>query len=198
MGRPKGSGRKGEIRYLNEQELTRFMKEAKKDKMYDLAFSLALSLGLRVAELAQIRLSDFKEYTETKKLYVKGLKGGREYEHPLSGKMWRKYLRWMKARGSNNNPYLFPSRLYYDDHCSRDAFQQAFKKICEKAGIANHSIHDLRHTCCVSLVLEGKLSIAQIRDRLRHSSVSSTEKYFNLLNRESGEKKANDHFDQYL
>lgn len=196
MGRPKGSGRKGEIRYLNEQEITRFMKEVKKDKMYDLAFSLALSLGLRVAELVKIRLSDFND--QTKKLHVAAVKGGREYKHELSGKMWRKYLRWMRARGSNNNPYLFPSRLYYDDHCSRDAFQQAFKKICKKAGISNHSIHDLRHTTAVSLVLEGKLSIAQIRDRLRHSSVSSTEIYFNLLNREKAEREANDHFDQYL
>ena len=196
MGRPKGSGRKGEIRYLNEQEITRFMKEVKRDKMYDLAFSLALSLGLRVAELVKIRLSDFND--QTKKLHVAAVKGGREYKHELSGKMWRKYLRWLHVSGSNNNPYLFPSRLYHDDHCSRDAFQQAFKKICKKANITGHSIHDLRHTTAVSLVLEGKLSIAEIRDRLRHSSVSSTEIYFSLLNREKAERKANDHFDQYL
>lgn len=196
MGRPEGSGRKGEIRYLNEQELTRFMKEAKKDKMYDLAFSLALSLGLRVAELVKIQLSDFSD--DRKTLHVKAVKGGREYKHELSGKMWRKYLRWLHVRGSNNNPFLFPSRLYHDDHCSRDAFQQAFKKICKKANITGHSVHDLRHTCAVSLVLEGKLSIAEIRDRLRHSSVSSTEVYFNLLNREKAERTANDYFDQYL
>ena len=196
MGRPKGSGRKGEIRYLNVEEITRFMKEVKKDKMYDLAFSLALSFGLRVAELVKIRLSDFND--QTKKLHVAAVKGGREYKHELSGKMWRKYLRWLHVRGSNNNPFLFPSRLYHDDHCSRDAFQQAFKKICKKANITGHSIHDLRHTTAVSLVLEGKLSIAEIRDRLRHSSVSSTEVYFNLLNRERAERTANDYFDQYL
>lgn len=197
MGRPKGSGRKGEIRYLSDLEISRFMKEAKKDKMYDLGFSLALSLGLRVAELVKIRLSDFND--QTKKLHVAAVKGGREYKHELSGKMWRKYLRWMKERSSaNGNPYLFPSRLYHDDHCSRDAFQQAFKKLCKKADIVGHSIHDLRHTCCVSLILENKLSIAQIRDRLRHSSISSTEVYFSLLNREKAERTANDHFDQYL
>jgi len=197
MGRPKGSGREGEIRYLSVEEITRFMKEAKKDKMYDLGFSLALSLGLRVAELVKIQLSDFSD--DRKTLHVAAVKGGREYTHPLSGKMWRKYLRWMKARSSvNSNPYLFPSRLYHDDHCSRDAFQVAFKKICKKADIVGHSIHDLRHTCVVSLVLGGKLSIAEIRDRVRHSSVSSTEVYFNLLNRETAEKTANDHFDKYL
>lgn len=196
MARPKGSGRKGEIRYLNHEEIARFMKEAKKDKMYDLAFSLALSLGLRVSELVKIRLRDFND--DRKTLHIKAVKNGREYTHELSGKMWRKYLRWLKARGSNSNPYLFPSRLYHDDHCSCDRFQQAFKKVCEKVNITGHSIHDLRHTCVVSLVLEGKLSVAQIRDRLRHSSVSSTELYFNLLNREKAERQANDHFDQYL
>ena len=48
------------IKYLTEEELQRFKKEARKSKLHDLAFDLTLTYGLRVQELVNLKLEDFE------------------------------------------------------------------------------------------------------------------------------------------
>lgn len=194
--RPKGSGRNGQIRYLDENERLRFMKEAQKDKMADLAFSLTLSFGLRVGELATIRLSDIN--FDAKEIFVKAMKSGREKHHPLSDKLVKKIKSWLRARKklrtAEGNDYLFPGR-FVASHYSRDGFQLIFKRLCDKVGIKNHSIHDLRHTSAIMLVEQGE-HVVDIRDRLRHRSLQSTEVYLQIVNNRKAEIRQNQMFDK--
>lgn len=54
-----------------------------------------------------------------------------------------------------------------------------FDSATKKAGIADFTIHDLRHTCAAWLVTAG-VPMMEIRDLLGHSSVQMTEKYAHL------------------
>ena len=55
----------------------------------------------------------------------------------------------------------------------------AFNRACEKAGITNFRMHDLRHTCASWLVMAGR-PILEVRDMLGHQSVTMTERYAHL------------------
>ena len=178
------------IRYLTEEELQRFRKEARKSKLHDLAFDLCLIYALRVQELVNLKLEDFD--FENGEVYVEGVKGGKKKHQPLSGKIEQKYRAWLRVRKkmkrAKNNPFLFPSRVYWGEPASRDLFQSAFKQICGKANINGHSIHDLRHTCAISLIKAGQ-ALIDVRDWLRQKQLSSTEVYVRHLENKEASKK---------
>jgi len=186
------------IRYLDEEELERFGRAAKKNPLHALAFHLTILGGLRVQELINIRLEHFKwDSGGDGELWVERAKGGLKHHLPLASETEQKYNRWMKVRKrletSRNNPYLFPSRLSRSLPRSRDSFQQTFKQICERANISGHSIHDLRHSVAVLLLLKGD-SLAAVRNQLGHSQISSTEQYLKFIKTKEESKEAS----QYL
>ncbi|MFJ3481754.1 tyrosine-type recombinase/integrase [Pseudomonas sp. NPDC090202] len=56
---------------------------------------------------------------------------------------------------------------------------EGFESACEKAGIEDFTIHDLRHTCAAWLVTAG-VPLMEVRDLLGHSTVQMTERYAHL------------------
>lgn len=57
--------------------------------------------------------------------------------------------------------------------------KHAFTTACQRAGIQNFRIHDLRHTCAAWLVQAG-MSLAAVRNVLGHSTVRMTGHYAHL------------------
>ena len=186
------------IRYLDEEELERFGRAAKKNPLHALAFHLMIIGGLRVQELVNIKVEHFKwDNRVDGELWVERVKGGLKHHLPLAPETKQKFNRWMRVRKrletSRNNPYLFPSRLSRSRPRSRDSFQQIFKQVCAKADISGHSIHDLRHSAAVLLLLRGN-SLAAVRNQLGHSQISSTEQYLKFIKTKEESKEAS----QYL
>ena len=186
------------IRYLTEEELERFGRAAKKNPLHALAFHLMIIGGLRVQELVKIKVEHFNwDNGADGELWMERVKGGQKHHLDLVLETKQKYNRWMRIRKklktSRNNPYLFPSRLSRSRPRSRDSFQQAFKEVCGKVGIENRSIHDLRHTTAVLLILQGK-SLAAVRNQLGHSQISSTEQYLKFIKTKEESEEAS----QYL
>jgi len=178
------------IRYLNSEELGRFKREAKKSKLYDLAFDLTLTYALRVQELVNLRLNDFD--FENRQVEIRAVKNGLHLKQPLNGKIKSKYRAWLRLRKklkmAEDNAYLFPSRIHWGEPRSRDSFQSVFKQLCQRANIGNHSIHDLRHTAAIELITKG-VPLVEVRDWLRQKQLSSTEVYVRYLeNKEAGKK----------
>ena len=57
--------------------------------------------------------------------------------------------------------------------------KSSFASACERAGITDFRVHDLRHTCAAWLVSSG-VALQAVRDLLGHSTIKVTERYAHL------------------
>jgi len=201
-GRPEGTEKGGVIKYLNDDQLERFMKEVRESRRDDFLFSLMLYVGARVAEISNLKLEDFNG--ESNQVVIRGVKSGNTRVYTLPGKLWKKYERWLKERAkikdSDKNPYLFvTSHGYYDSPISRDGVQWLFKDHAKKAGLEGFSAHSLRHTTAIQRVRAGH-SAVRIQKWLRQKQLTSTLKYFDLAGKElqEDENEAQAVFDRFL
>lgn len=74
------------------------------------------------------------------------------------------------------SPWVFPATTA-TGHIQR--FKAGWSNACERAGIVDFRVHDLRHTCASWLVMAG-VSLFVVRDLLGHSSITVTERYAHL------------------
>jgi len=187
-GRPKGTKKDGLIRFLTDEELTRFFSVANKNKRDGLLFSLVLYFGLRSREAAELKISDFD--LQSLAVTVHGVKRGltRRYDE-VPSQIWHKFRQWLKVRKAHSqNEYLFPHRYLPTEPMTAIGVQALFKRICRRAGIEGHSVHDLRHTAGRRLALMnfGSFRIAR---HLRQREASSAGKYVDLLGDKEADKK---------
>lgn len=73
------------------------------------------------------------------------------------------------------SPWVFPSSA--GGHIRW--LKTAFRNSCNRAGIQDFRIHDLRHTCASWLVMAG-VDLYVVRDLLGHASITTTERYAHL------------------
>nr|WP_276611710.1 site-specific integrase [Thiorhodococcus mannitoliphagus] len=74
-----------------------------------------------------------------------------------------------------DSPWVFSSRQGERIANVRKGFTSA----CQKAGIEDFHVHDLRHTCAAWLVQDG-VDIRVVCELLRHSSIQVTMRYAHL------------------
>lgn len=192
-----GTGEK--ITYLSDDQVTAFFAaiEAQKDPLKrkrDMAlYSVMLAFGCRCAEIPLIKLEHvrLREYPERSELYVTRVKKKRDPKtglakpregrwYNLSDKNKAVLTAWLKARkkyktaehsnalfvtketGTFSLPHIYDSTVKYG--------LQAGLKV---------NPHQFRHTCGIRLARKG-LSAFEIKERLGHVSVISTEVYVRL------------------
>lgn len=206
-GRPKGTRKTGR-KYLNDEQLKQFLKAVNGNGSQVIRnramFRLCLYLGLRVGELARIRLEDI-DFNEIE-ITIKGLKNGRKRTYPIEGNLWRKMKQWIQERKKladciperKKNPYLFPHRLLHDKHITEEAINRAFKIYAGEAGLpTDFSVHCLRHSCAIELVSKGETPIS-IMKWMRHRSITSTQIYFEQAEFEGQAERAQAAFAKYM
>lgn len=202
-GRPKGTSKGDIIHYFEEDEVKRFfhvISKSKTKRRDDLIFSLSLFLGLRLGEVQKIKLNDLN--MESFQIIVKGLKSGSTRSYDLPGRIVMKIKRWLKERKhiehQSVNPFLFPSKLYHDQPINRNTLAWLFKRYASFSNISPElSFHSLRHTCALNLARSNWSGI-KIKNWLRQKSISSTQKYLDLIQFKNDEKEAAGIFEQYL
>ena len=77
-----------------------------------------------------------------------------------------------------DSPYVFTGR---DKQSHIVNLSKGFRGACQRAGIENFRIHDMRHTFA-SWLVQGGVSLYVVKDLLGHSSIAVTERYAHLSN----------------
>lgn len=155
--------------YFKEKLLTR-----------DIAIiELLISTGIRIGELSLIKIKDIDINLKTILIHGKGRKQRSIYlsnkESLIAIKKWLNYLK------TNNDGYLFLNR--YNNKLSIHAIERIYQKYAKMANISNTTCHYLRHTFATNMLLMGA-NIKTLQEILGHESISTTEIYINIANKE--------------
>jgi len=142
--------------------------------------ALLLDTGLRISELANIKMTDFDSMMTI--LKVKG-KGQKERVVPISKfarKGLTKYLQHYRPHlYQGESLFLFPKSD--GNHISNNCVQQESRRLAKKAGLSGVQVspHVFRHTFATMYLRKGGQSLA-LKEILGHESIQTTEKYVHL------------------
>ena len=128
--------------------------------------------GLRATELVSLPLSAVPR--DAPFLTLTG-KGGKTRMVPVGRRATEALSRWLKLRGDEAAPFLFPSR---GRHLTRERLFQLVKALAGRAGIDPKRIspHVLRHAFATHL-LEGGADLRVLQTLLGHADIATTQIY---------------------
>ena len=159
-----------------------------------LIIELALGSGLRVSEMANLKVEDLYLKRGQGAIYVKNGKGGKNRVVDIGSNLKKQILEFLDYRNMDS-PYLFPSER--GEKMTRSGIQQVFKKWAKKSGISSHySIHSLRHTYATNLYKASGYNLRLVQKQLGHSSPSITQVYADVMNSDVEEALKNLELDE--
>lgn len=146
-----------------------------RDKMMAL---FMYTIGLRVSELASIKLSMIKKGSKTIRICGKGSKSRDIPLLPIIYDNWDRYIqirRNIQKENGINNDYLFINR--FGEPISDRSIRVSMKRLMRNSHIAiDFSPHTLRHTFATHL-LNNDAEIRGVQELLGHKSISTTQRY---------------------
>jgi integrase/recombinase XerC/integrase/recombinase XerD len=162
---------------------------------------LLADLGLRAVELTKLKKSMFNLSDETvtipasiqKDYPVEGISPSTarleldKYGHFSTARLLRQYFNsdWWTNKETE---YLFPSRQ--SEKVSTQTVQNTIKELAETAGVSPHRTdgeasdpselhpHALRHSLASYMLQDPETRLVDVRNRLRHRSISTTERIY--------------------
>ncbi|MEI0446936.1 tyrosine-type recombinase/integrase [Brachyspira intermedia] len=151
-----------------------------RDKMMAL---FMYAIGLRVSELASLRLSMIKKGSETLRICGKGSKVRDIPILPIIYENWDIYMekrRIIQKEYSENNDYLFINR--FGKPISDRSIRTSMKRLIRNANISiDFSPHTLRHTFATHL-LNNDAEIRGVQELLGHETIATTQRYTHVTN----------------
>ena len=145
---------------------------------------LGLFTGLRVMEMADLKIKDLIIQGEHSTVIVRNGKGNKRRDVWINSefkKICFEYL-WLREKyGFPNAPdnYLLVSNKGLP--LTTRALEKAFKKCVAAAGLSiSYSIHCLRHTYA-TFSLKAEVDIRFLQEQMGHASIKTTELYLALL-----------------
>lgn len=161
---------------LGEEEVARLFNALTNIKHKAMLFT-AYSAGLRVSEIAALKISDID--SSRMQIRIENAKGKKDRYVNLSPVLLdilRGYIRNYKPRPRK---YLFESEQSSEAYPTR-TIQRIFYLAKEKARISkNVGIHSLRHSFATHMLEKG-IDIRYIKDLLGHFSIKTTERYLHV------------------
>lgn len=155
------------------KELLAVSNEGENKERNYLIISLFLNCGLRLSELANIKVRDIKDNT----LVVYG-KGSKERMVFLNDSVMVALVNYLKVRECDNE-YLFVSNRGMK--LGTEGISQMVKSNLQKIGKGDLSTHKLRHSCA-TMFYENGVDILTIKEILGHESVATTQIYTHIQN----------------
>ena len=166
-------------KHLRDEQVDLFL--AVVDDVRDEAmFMLMLRSGLRVAEVARLKLDaiDFRRG----KILVEGGKGNKDRLVYVSKDALKALVAYFKVRPKSKSKYVFLVQKgpYRGQPLSIRSIQKRLKYHARKAAL-NTSCHHLRHTMATQMLNAGA-ALSTIQDLLGHTSVTTTQRYCKVSN----------------
>jgi site-specific recombinase XerD len=148
-----------------------------------MALDLALGAGMRVSEIARLRIGNLYLIVEEPRLRVKG-KGKRERDVFISVDLMNhltEYINWKRLMAESTEPEAFVLISSHRKPYSTRTLQYAFKMCLKEAGLpGTFSIHSCRHSYGTLLFARTK-NLRLVQKQLGHSSITTTTVYADVL-----------------
>lgn len=166
-------------RYLRKEEVQSLLRIIR--NLRDRAiFMLMLRSGLRVAEVANLRLTDLD--LRRSQILVCGGKGGKDRIVYISDDTYEALTAYLKARvdGRVKKVFLVEKGTYKGKPISVRGIQKRIEYYRRKAGL-KASCHQLRHTMATDM-LNADADLVSIQDLLGHTRIKTTQRYSKVSN----------------
>lgn len=168
---------KGRVRFLNDDELPRFLATCRKHPDLYLAVLLSLTTGGRQAEIMSLRWGQIDLKSARATLYAGTTKNDDARVLPLVGEAFKLLQERAKARNLTDDRIFPPTkRAVISEYMSLD---KPFATALKEADISDFHWHDLRHTCASYLMMNG-VSPLEISKILGHKTMAMVSRYAHL------------------
>ena len=151
-----------------------------RDKMMAL---FMYSIGLRVSELASLKLGMIEKNSKTLRICGKGSKHRDIPLLPIIYNNWDTYIQkraTLLREYSENHDYLFINR--FGKSISDRSIRTSMKRLMREANISiDFSPHTLRHTFATHL-LNNNAEIRGVQELLGHETIATTQRYTHVTN----------------
>jgi integrase len=169
----------GRVRWITRSEADLLLAEASNSSSVYLAdfIRLALHTGCRRGELLGLEWARVDFQAALLRLEPEHTKTARRRSVPLNSHAMaalQSRRDWSSAHCPSASHVFLTA-----DCCPVFEPKKAFKGACQRAGIQNFRVHDMRHTCAAWLVTAG-VPLIVVRDLLGHASIKTTEIYAHL------------------
>jgi integrase len=158
-------------RYLNQEEIGRFLKHCKVQHVRDF-FVIAVKTGMDRGELLSLKWEQFKEG----QIYCPEVKTRPERHIPISGDLdhYLNYLNQIRSR-------KIVSKYVVTDEKGRKLkdIKRSFKTTLRSAKIHNFRIKDLRHTFASHFIMRTS-DLKTLQEILGHTNIKTTMRYAHL------------------
>lgn len=161
-------------RILTPTEYRALRDAARNDSRMFAVIELLLQTGIRIGELASLKISDLKKDT----LHIPSIESHAERTVPLNKRAKEALDRYLELRPKTKSDHLFITK-------SGKAFlirniRTAVERYFKLAEIKNAKVNDLRHTF-VAYHLKHGVSLVLISKVLGHKRLSTTERYLEYV-----------------
>lgn len=168
-------------RVLEPMEYRALRDICRHDKRTLAIVELMLQAGLRISEVANLRIDDIGEDT----IKVRAYESHEGREIPLNRAAEEAIEEYLEERGSARKDYLFITKT------GRQLLVRNIRSIInrylEKAGLEDVKVNDLRNTFIVEQLSAG-VPLDVVADVVGHKRISTTERYLKLVDKEKEEE----------
>lgn len=163
---------------LTKEEVSKIF-EALKNKKSKLMISLMYACGLRVSELANLKIKDL--FFDEMVGYVKQAKGRKDRMFNIPNFLLNDLNSQVETQKQQDQEYLFSGSK---GKLSSRNFQKIVEKATKRAGVQKEvHCHTLRHSFATHLLEQGT-DIRKIQELLGHADLSTTQIYTHISSEE--------------
>ena len=179
---PMRKKKKTVYKVLTKEELSTFF-NCVDDFKFKTIFMLAYGPGLRIGEIANLRVEDID--SKNMRIFIREGKGNKE-RYTILSKQSLEMLRiyWSKYRQNKRRGRIFLSES--GAAITVGVIREHFRRYRKKAKLSEKvTMHTLRH-CYATNLIENGATLIQVKELMGHSNIRSTMEYVHVANIDLG------------